>query len=203
MMTTLFQGLALGFAYVAPLGMQNIFVINNALTRKKREAIITTLAVIFFDVSLAMACFFGIGRLMEIYPLLQKVIIYLGGALVVYIGLSLIFTKVQDFDIKRDENTLLKAIGQAGIVTWLNPQAIIDGTLFLGAFRASLDPSLSPYFILGVTLASFLWFSLLSLGVHLFRGLINTRVLQVIQWVCGAILVFYGTRLILSGLGLV
>lgn len=203
MLATLFQGLALGFAYVAPLGMQNIFVVNNALTRKTREAMATTLAVIFFDISLALACFYGIGRLMELYPLLEKIIIYAGGALVVYIGLSLIFTKVQDLEIKEDDQGLIKAITQAGIVTWLNPQAIIDGTLFLGAFRASLETSLSIYFILGVTLASFLWFSLLTIGVRSFKNLINAKVLQVIQWICGAILVFYGARLILSGLGFI
>ena len=163
----------------------------------------TTLAVIFFDISLALACFYGIGRLMELYPLLEKIIIYAGGALVVYIGLSLIFTKVQDLEIKEDDQGLIKAITQAGIVTWLNPQAIIDGTLFLGAFRASLETSLSIYFILGVTLASFLWFSLLTIGVRSFKNLINAKVLQVIQWICGAILVFYGARLILSGLGFI
>lgn len=203
MLTTLFQGIALGFAYVAPLGMQNIFVINNALTRERKEAIATTLAVIFFDVTLAMACFYGIGRLIELYPLLKMIVIYLGGALVIYIGAGLVFGKVQDFNIEKDDRSLVKAITQAGIVTWLNPQAIIDGSLFLGAFRASLDPSLSGYFIMGVTLASFLWFTFLSIGVHLFRNLINTRVLQIIQWICGAILIFYGAQLILNGLGLI
>lgn len=203
MTTTLLQGLALGFAYVAPLGMQNIFVINNALTRKKKEAIFTTLAVIFFDITLAMACFFGIGKLMELYPLLQKIVLYAGGALVIAIGIGLILGKVQEVEVKKDEHPLSKAILQAGIVTWLNPQAIIDGTLFLGAFRASLAPSLAGYFIAGVMLASFLWFSFLSLGVHFFRNLISPRVLQWIQWLCGSILVFYGAKLILGGLGLI
>lgn len=198
-MTTFLKGLALGFAYVAPLGMQNIFVINNALTRKKRDAIFTTLAVIFFDISLALACFFGIGKLMESSDLLQKIIIYVGGALVVYIGGTLLFKKVESFEVKKDEHSLSKAVLQAGIVTWLNPQAIIDGTLFLGAFRASLEPAMAKYFIGGVATASFLWFSFLSLGVHLFRGLISPKVLQVIQWICGGVLVFYGGKLLLSG----
>ncbi|NLY36212.1 MAG: LysE family transporter [Tissierellia bacterium] len=199
-MTTYLQGLALGFAYVAPLGMQNIFVINNALMREKKQAILTTLAVIFFDITLAMACFYGIGMLMETRPLLQKIVIYVGGALVVYIGITLLVGKVQEIEIKKDEHSLSKAILQAGIVTWLNPQAIIDGTLFLGAFRASLDPLMAKYFIGGVMSASFLWFTFISLGVHFFRGLINTKVLQWIQWICGAVLVFYGGRLLLSGI---
>ena len=55
------QGLAIGLAYVAPIGMQNLFVINSALTQPRRRALLTALIVVFFDVTLALACFFGIG----------------------------------------------------------------------------------------------------------------------------------------------
>ena len=50
----------MGLAYVAPIGLQNLFVINSALTHTRRRAILTALIVIFFDVTLALACFFGI-----------------------------------------------------------------------------------------------------------------------------------------------
>lgn len=42
------QGLALGLAYVAPIGMQNLFVINSALTQPRWRALLTALIVIFF-----------------------------------------------------------------------------------------------------------------------------------------------------------
>lgn len=41
------QGLALGLAYVAPIGMQNLFVINSALTQTRLRALVTALIVIF------------------------------------------------------------------------------------------------------------------------------------------------------------
>lgn len=47
------QGLALGLAYVAPIGMQNLFVINSALTQPRWRALLTALIVIFFDITLA------------------------------------------------------------------------------------------------------------------------------------------------------
>ena len=59
-----FQGLTLGLAYVAPIGMQNLFVIDSALTKPRRRALLTALIVLFFDASLSLSCFFGIGRLM-------------------------------------------------------------------------------------------------------------------------------------------
>ena len=60
-----FQGLTLGLAYVAPIGMQNLFVIDSALTKPRRRALLTALIVLFFDVSLSLSCFFGIGRTEE------------------------------------------------------------------------------------------------------------------------------------------
>ena len=53
-----FQGLTLGLAYVAPIGMQNLFVIDSALTKPRRRALLTALIVLFFDVSLSLSCFF-------------------------------------------------------------------------------------------------------------------------------------------------
>ena len=60
-----FQGLTLGLAYVARIGMQNLFVIDSALTKPRRRALLTALIVLFFDVSLSLSCFFGIGKLMQ------------------------------------------------------------------------------------------------------------------------------------------
>ena len=61
------QGLTMGLAYVAPIGVQNLFVINSALTQNRLRALLTALIVIFFDITLALACFFGIGVVMENY----------------------------------------------------------------------------------------------------------------------------------------
>ena len=93
MMGLYFQGLTMGLAYVAPIGMQNLFVINSALTRTRRNALITAVIVIFFDIVLSLACFFGIGALMQAHPWLQTVVLGLGGAVVVRIGLGLLLPK--------------------------------------------------------------------------------------------------------------
>ena len=50
-MNIFLQGLTMGLAYVAPIGMQNLFVINSALTNKRKRALLTALIVIFFDIT--------------------------------------------------------------------------------------------------------------------------------------------------------
>ena len=49
------QGLTMGLAYVAPIGLQNLFVINSALTQKQGRVYLTALIVIFWDISLPVS----------------------------------------------------------------------------------------------------------------------------------------------------
>lgn len=56
-MNYLFQGFLLGLAYVAPIGMQNMYVINSAIKSGKGRAFQVALITSFFDISLALACF--------------------------------------------------------------------------------------------------------------------------------------------------
>lgn len=190
------QGLSLGLAYVAPIGMQNLFVINSAMSHKLRCAVATALIVIFWDISLGIACFLGAGALMEALSWLQKIILGMGGLLVIYIGIGLIRSKADLSGGKDVNQPLWKIVGSAFIVTWLNPQALIDGTLMLGAFRASLPAGSDPYFITGFASASFLWFNCLAVLVHLLGSKINSQVLTWLNRICGAVIVLYGMKLL-------
>ena len=84
------QGLTMGLAYVAPIGLQNLFVINTALTQKHSRAYLTALIVIFFDVTLAFACFFGIGAIMQRFEWLRMAVLLVGSGIVIWIGIGLL-----------------------------------------------------------------------------------------------------------------
>lgn len=189
------QGLALGLAYVAPIGMQNLFVINSALTQTRLRALVTALIVIFFDVALALACFFGIGLVMQKYPPVQLGILLLGGLVVVYIGVSLLKSSVRQIG-SAQQMPLGKTVWAACVVTWFNAQAVIDGTMLLGAFKASMTEAQSLHFLFGVLSASCLWFVTLAMVVSLAGSLVTPRVLGVINKICGAVIAVYGLRLL-------
>ena len=198
MIAVYLQGLSLGLAYVAPIGMQNLFVINSAMNQKIGRALLTALVVVFWDISLALACFFGARALIQTLPWLEKIIIGVGGLLVIYIGVGLIRAKATLSDEKKLETNqpLWKDFGSAFIV--LNPQALIDGTLMLGAFSASLETSSEPYFILGFASASFIWFNALAILVNLLGSKINSKVLTWMNRICGVVIVLYGLKLLVS-----
>ena len=233
------QGLTVGLAYIAPIGMQNLFVINSALTRTRRNALITALIVIVFDMALSLSCFFGVGALMQAHPMLQTVVLGAGGLVVVKIGLGLVFPKRRKAaasepavevankmtqssiaaGVTGSSNTtsnmngtrasvapvkhlgvrgLLDTIGTACAVTWLNPQALIDGTLMLGAFSATLSAQQSTPFITGVETASVLWFLTITLVVNAFAHKFSPKIITVLNRVCGGVITLYGVKLLVD-----
>ena len=192
------QGLSMGLAYVAPIGMQNLFVINAALTQPRRRLIPIMLIIVFFDVSLSLACFFGIGALMEALPWLRRIVLAAGSVVVIWIGAGLLRARPK-LDAGVDTGaSLWRLAGTAFVVTWINPQAIIDGTLLIGAFRASIPAGSAAAFILGFTSASVLWFSALSVIVSLLRERFGEKLLNIINKICGAVIIFYGVKLLYS-----
>jgi L-lysine exporter family protein LysE/ArgO len=193
-----FQGLSIGLAYVAPIGMQNMFVINSALTQRRKRAILTALIVIFFDITLALAGYFGIGLAIERWDIVRRIVLGVGSLLVVFIGISLLRNKsVEEMNVNVDM-PILKLISTACVVTWLNPQAIIDVTMLLGSFQASLGENEGFIFLLGVIAASCLWFLGLSTIITIFSGKFTPKVVRWINIICGIVIIFYGLKLLYS-----
>ena len=197
-MNIFLQGLTMGLAYVAPIGMQNLFVINSALTNKRKRALLTALIVIFFDITLSLACFFGIGTIMQKFKWLQMVILCVGSLIVIYIGISLLRAKTQDLEKDQPTMSIKKTISSACVVTWFNPQAIIDGTMMRGAFHVTLAAGQETPFITGVACTSFSWFIGLTFLISLISSKFNAKVMRWINIVCGVIIIGYGLKLFVS-----
>ena len=189
------QGLTIGLVSVAPIGLQNLFVINTALTQPRLRVYLTALIVILFDISLAVACFFGMGALIESSKTAELAILLVGSLLVTWIGIGLLRAKGSMALDESVDVPLPKVIATACLVTWFNPQALIDGAVMLGAFKASFPPGQDMSFILGVSAASALWFLAISTIILLFSAKITDAILRKINIICGTVVVFYGLKL--------
>lgn len=178
----------MGLAYLAPIGAQNLFVINTALTAPLGIALVTAGIVAFFDISLALACFWGIGLVIEHSLLLQKALLGGGGLILIYLAWQLLHAQVQTDTSAYSQPTLWQTATLAFTVTWFNPQAVIDGTLMLGAFRSSLPADTASLFISGVAAASCLWFFGLT---GIFKTCCQNLRPSHLQWInriCGAVI---------------
>ena len=192
------QGLTMGLAYVAPIGLQNLFVINTALTQPRKRVYATALIVIFFDVTLGLACFFGIGAVMSASPWLEMAILLVGSLIVIWIGQGLIRSK-DTLDTSTEVNIpIAKVVTTACVVTWFNPQALIDGSMMLGAFKATLPEGTDFFFVGGFASASVIWFLGISTLISLFSAKITDKLLRIINTVCGIVIIFYGLKLLWS-----
>ncbi len=202
-MTEYLSGLLVGLAYVAPIGLQNLFVINTALTQKKSRVYLTALIVSFFDISLALICFFGIGTLIIQWKIVQMALLLVGSIVVVWIGIGLLRAHdTMDTSTKVDV-PILKVITTACVVTWFNPQAIIDGTMLFGTTRTTLPLEDATHFIMGSSSASLIWFFGISTILSIFNAKFTDKVLRVINVVCGVVIIFYGVKLFINFIQLV
>lgn len=190
----------MGLAYLAPIGMQNLFVINSALNDSRKRAFLTAIIVACFDISLSASCFYGIGSIMEKYDFVKLAILLIGSIVVIKIGISLLKSMTENVKRECSSMPIGKTITSACVVTWFNPQAIIDGTMMLGAFHVTLLSSQALPFMSGIISASFLWFTglifVISLFSKIFRGNNSSKVMTVVNRVCGTVIIIYGLNLL-------
>lgn len=190
----------MGLAYLAPIGMQNLFVINSALNDSRKRAFLTAIIVASFDISLSASCFYGIGSIMGKYDFVKLAILLIGSIVVIKIGISLLKSRAENVKRECSSMPIGKTITSVCVVTWFNPQAIIDGTMMLGAFHVTLLSSQALPFMSGIISASFLWFTglifVISLFSKIFRGNNSSKVMTVVNRVCGTVIIIYGLNLL-------
>ena len=195
------RGILIGFAFVTPIGMQNIYMFNNALSNKMSKALLYNFLVWFFDALFSFAAFYGIGALISANEIVKIIVMLVGGALTSYIGFNIIRSAKQTaIGSDSKKQTLKQALMTALIVSWGNPQAMIDGTMMLGASRATLTFEQSILFITGVITASFIWDHGITIGFNLLRDKLPKKFLLAINLISGIIVAVYGLYLILTGI---
>jgi L-lysine exporter family protein LysE/ArgO len=192
--TYLLQGLLLGLAYLAPIGMQNMYVINTALSMGRLRTYQVVGITAAFDISLALSCFFGVGLLLDAFPFLKIAMLLAGCLIVTYFGAKMVLSRPVAGNAEVNE-PLLKVAFACFVVTWLNPQAVLDGTMLLGGMRATLPADASTMFILGVMIASCTWFTGLATATHTFKKALDGGVLRFINVLCGVVIILYGLNL--------
>ena len=140
-------------------------------------------------------CFLGFGFFIKKSPPVQLGVLLLGGLVVAYIGWGLLKSKVSALADIKQMLGLGQTVWQACVVTWFNAQAVIDGTMLLGAFKATMNHAQSLHFLFGVISASCLWFISLALIVSLAGSLITPRTLNLINKICGTVIIIYDIKL--------
>lgn len=201
MLMTIIKGMMIGFAFVAPIGMQNLYVFNNALTNSFRRSLVYVLFVWIADSLFSLAAFFGMGAVISSVTWLRLLVMLVGGLLVIWIGWG-ILRSADGVQLNAHQNKLpvKQAFMTAFIVSWANPQALIDGSLLLGALRGTLAKDAVWPFIIGVIMATFIWFNTITILMNLLKERLPKKVLVWVNIISGLIVLIYGAYLLVEAL---
>ena len=199
-MLVLLKGILIGFSFIAPIGMQNVFMFNNALSNRFAKAFFVASVIWIADASFALSAFWGFGAIIMSNIWFKIIIMLAGGGLVIWIGFNIIKTARQvKIGSTGKTLSLSKSVLTAFLVVWGNPQAIIDGALMLGAFRSTLSFNDALLFILGVVIASAIWFFGITVTVNMLRHKISNKVLIFINFISGIVVMIYGIYILIHG----
>ena len=187
------KGLLISLALVCSIGVQNIFVFNNAIANKLSRSILFASFIWIADTALTVIAFLGMGAIISTHPVFKIIVMAVGGLMVIWIGYGIIKSAASfKFDLAQNQLTTKRAFIMSWIVTWANPQALIDTSLMLGAFRSTLTEAQVLPFMLGIVSATALWFFGITLVLNLLKDKLPNQVLVAINVISGLIVMGYG-----------
>jgi L-lysine exporter family protein LysE/ArgO len=161
------------------------------------NAMRTALIFTCMDISLGIACIFGVGHLIQTHAMLRLVIGSVGSGFLIFIGYSLLRRTAGVVESARPSvvGSLWKA---AFLLTWCNPHALMDGSVLLGGYQSALSATDVTLFTAGLAVASSTWFISLATVVNRFKSSITPNRIMIINRICGGAMVAFGMRLALS-----
>ncbi|MFZ3588489.1 LysE/ArgO family amino acid transporter [Bacillus sp. DJP31] len=198
-MISFFHGTLLAVGLILPLGVQNIFVINQGASQPTFSRVLPViLTASLCDSFLILLAISGISLLIFQIAWVKGILLILGIVFLLYMGWSIWRTN----DIARSQEyqalTTKKQITFALSVSLLNPHAIIDTIGVIGTSSLAYEGSAKYLFTLGCLLISWSWFFFLAFVGKLIGKVDSTRIWQkrinrissVIIWGIAGLLLF-------------
>ncbi|MEM6407249.1 MAG: LysE/ArgO family amino acid transporter [Pseudomonadota bacterium] len=167
-MSTFFAGYALGFSLILAIGAQNAFVLRQGLRRSHVFAVCLTCSL--SEVVLVSIGVFGFGKIADLAPWITTFMLW-GGALFLFVYGAFCFRSAwrgsDGLQASEGKQMSLKATILACLAfTWLNPHAILDTVVLLGALAAQYGEARGQ-FGAGAISAAATFFFMLGYGARL------------------------------------
>jgi len=163
-MFALIPGLLAGFSLIIAIGAQNAFVIRQGLTKK--FVLLTVLICAFSDALLIALGASGLGALINSNKNVLEFVRWFGVIYLLWFAFKSaksVFKKgflnsVGDASANR-KSVVLTVLG----LTFLNPHVYLDTVILLGSISNQFGTD-KWFFVLGATIASFIWFTAIGFG---------------------------------------
>jgi len=199
------QGLVLGFCSAAMIGPVNFMAVRRGIMGGFQKTFLVGAGAALVDAACAYAVFAGLAK-----------VGFTGAWKVILFGICIIFllylaygtlTEVRDNPEAMGNPKLSKQtqwIDNSFVLGFLldatNPFTLIRWIGMVGALQlyqytteGGIDVAggAATTFFSAVLVSELVWFFCLGIGVHYSRNLFNRKVLKIITWICGFLLLFY------------
>ncbi len=204
MILDMLKGFLVGVCASAPIGPIAILVIQKSLSKGHKAGFVSGLGASVVDTFYAFVAIFALAFAQRLIEQHQNVILLVGGAVMIMLGLSMAFSNPFR-KMKKDSKPKVssKDFGQAVLMGLSNPMAIFVMFTLFAFFGLAKDAphtwSVAPILI-SVSLGSVTyWFSVSWLLSHFSKGF-KMRTILWISRITGAIIVIIGIALLGQGL---
>ena len=188
------SGLGLGFALITPIGAQNLFVLNQGIRTGFPRVLIAVAAAGFCDSLLIVLGAAGAAVVLAGAPHLKELLIFLGVAFLLVLGVRALLTRPQGADVKAEQRWPGIAARTVG-VSLLNPHAILDTVGVIGGAIAAQARADQLPFATGAVSASWLWFLFLGVAAAAMQTRLSPATRLWIQRASGALMLFFAVVL--------
>ena len=198
----LLEGFGLGSSLIIAIGAQNAFVLRQGLIRE--HVFLSAVFCSFADLVLISAGVFGLGALVRGQTWFLGLMTWGGAGFLCWYGGK---AALRAFRSKTLESSIGDSLSVRAVLTslagftFLNPHVYLDTVLLLGGLGARHTIGERPWFVLGASVASVVWFFGLAYGARLLAPLFQRPVTwRILDGLIAVVMISLAGSLVLSGL---
>jgi threonine/homoserine/homoserine lactone efflux protein len=195
------RGLVIGFSIAAPVGPIGVLCIRRTIAEGRASGLVSGLGAATADALYGCVAGFGLTVISNLLIRQQHWIRLIGGVFLCYLGLKIFFAFPAKQEASVKGGGLASAYASTFILTLTNPLTILSfAAIFAGLGIGSAQGNYlsAGVLVLGVFMGSALWWLILSTGVGLLGGKLNTGGLQWVNRISGLIILGFGVVALLS-----
>jgi len=201
-LSPLIEGFGLGASLIIAIGAQNAFVIRQGLIRE--HVFLSAAFCAFSDLVLISAGVFGLGALVRGQSWFLSLMTWGGAAFLCWYGGKAALRAFRSEAIEsssRGSLSVQAVIASLTAFTFLNPHVYLDTVLLLGGLGARHASDERPWFVLGASMASMIWFFGLAYGARLLSPLFQRPLTwRILDAFIATVMIVLAVSLVISGI---
>jgi threonine/homoserine/homoserine lactone efflux protein len=197
------KGVAIGFVIAAPVGPIGVLCIRRTLAHGRVAGLVSGLGAAAADAFYGGVAAFGLTVISDFLIGQSHWLRVVGGAVLCLLGVRMLLATPAGEAPQVKLNPLFGAFGSTFFLTLTNPMTILAfAAVFagLGLGGGATGYVAATVLVTGVFLGSAVWWLGLSVGVGLFRNMMQRRALVWTNRISGFIILAFGATVLIAGL---